>query len=254
MEVNGIKYRIKHAIQAQNIFRHLVRQAEGIGMVVNASKTAMVCVSDALAYTADAFITDSDGNRIGCQDRIKVLGIVFSNRPDMSEQVKAIQKKIRCRYWMLRNLKTSVFSTDELLTVYRTMIRAVADYASVVYHSSLTNEQDEALQNGALKCIYGPGISAREMRRLSGLTALRCRREDQCLKFAKKCAANPLFADWFPIKSTRTSLRTAKQTEIYKESKARCERLKNSQFFYFRRILNSKEGKSYGKRYAEYRE
>ena len=28
MEVNGIKYRVKHAVQAQNIFRHLVRKAE----------------------------------------------------------------------------------------------------------------------------------------------------------------------------------------------------------------------------------
>ena len=34
-EVSGQKYRIKHAVQAQNVFRHIVRRAEEIGMVVN---------------------------------------------------------------------------------------------------------------------------------------------------------------------------------------------------------------------------
>lgn len=40
MTVNGVTYRIKHAVQAQNIFRHLVRRAEEIGMVVNSAKTS----------------------------------------------------------------------------------------------------------------------------------------------------------------------------------------------------------------------
>ena len=80
------------------------------------------------------------------------------------------------------------------------------------------------------------------------------RREELCLKFAHKSASNPLFAKWYPLKTSRTSSRTVKKAEVYKETKARCERLKNSPFFYFRRILNGKEGKSYGKRYAEYRD
>ena len=156
MEVNGVNFRVKHAVQAQNIFRHLVKKAEEIGMVVNASKTSMICVSDAISYEADAYIYDANENRIGCQDSMKVLGMIFTNRPDMSGQVRSIQKKIRCRLWMLRNLKTSGFTTEELLTVYKTMVRPVADYGAVVYHSSLTDEQDEALdnlQNAALKCV-----------------------------------------------------------------------------------------------------
>ena len=40
--VNGQKFKVKHAIQAQNVFRHLVRRAVKIGMVVNAAKTAMI--------------------------------------------------------------------------------------------------------------------------------------------------------------------------------------------------------------------
>ena len=256
MTVNGIKHRVKHAIQSQNIFRHLVRKAEEIGMVVNAGKTSMLCVSDSLAYEADAFIIDGDGKRIGCQDTFKALGMHFSNRPDMWAQVRAIQKKIRSRLWMLRNLKNSGFTAEELVTVYKTMVRPVADYGAVVYHSSLTDQQDELLenlQNSALKCIFGPGISARKMRDTAGIATLRSRREEMCDKFALKCAANPLFSRWFPLKTTRTSARAGKVKEVYLETKARCDRLANSPFFYFRRRLNGKEGKKYGSRYAEYR-
>ena len=48
--------RVKHAVQSQNVFRHLVRRAEGIDMVVNDQKTPMVCDSDATSYVADGFI------------------------------------------------------------------------------------------------------------------------------------------------------------------------------------------------------
>ena len=205
MTVNGVRHRIKHAIQAQNIFRHLVRRAEDIGIVVNSSKTAMICVSDSLAYEADAFIQDADGNRIGCQKTLKALGMHFSSRPDMNAQVESIKKKYQSRFWILRNLKKSGFTLID--TVYKTMTLPVADYGAVVYHSSLTDGQEElldGLQNAPLKCIFGPGISGRKMREMAGLETLRKRRENMCLKFAKKCTANPLFATRFPLKTARS--------------------------------------------------
>ena len=103
---------------------------------------------------------------------------------------------------MLRNLKNSGFTNEELVTVYKTMIRPVADYGCVVYHSSLSDQQDELLdnlQNGALRCIFGPGISGRQMRELASIETLRKRRELMCDKFARKCASDPLFAKWFPF-------------------------------------------------------
>ena len=73
-------------------------------------------------------------------------------------------------YCMLRNLKHSGFTTEELLTVYKTMIRPVAEYGAVIFYSSLTDEQDEILdnlQNGALRCFLGPGLSGRKMREMT---------------------------------------------------------------------------------------
>ena len=129
-------------------------------------------------------------------------------------------------------------------------------YASVVYHSSLTDEQDERLerlQTQALKCIYGPYNSARKLRQAAGIATLRSRRIHLCDKFVKKALSNPRFQHWFPLRTGRTSLRN-KQPEVYKEEKARCDRLYNSPLFFFRRRLNGKEGKTYGERNKIYRE
>ena len=44
------KFRDKHGIQCQNSFRKVVRRSEQRGMKVNASKTAMICMSDSQSY------------------------------------------------------------------------------------------------------------------------------------------------------------------------------------------------------------
>lgn len=254
--VNGQKHRVKHAIQSQNVFRHLVRNAEDIGMRVNSSKTTLVCFSDSLSYKADAYIEDRDGNVIRGTHKLKALRLRLSSSPGWSEHVNWVRGAFRRRLWILRNLKKSGFTTDELLTVYKSMLHPVAEYACVVFHSGLTDEQDEhleLLQNQALKCIFGPFISARKMRDLSGLPTLRERRITLCDKFAAKGLANPRFCHWFPLKSNRTSARSGKQCEKFREDKARCDRLFNSPIYYFRRRLNGKEEKQYGKRNALYR-
>ena len=112
---------------------------------------------------------------------------------------------MRSRYWTVRNLKFNGFNTEELVHVYKTMIRPVIEYGCPVYHSSLSDNQDERierLQDHALKCIYGPGISARRLRGDSELQTLRERREEIVKKFTLKCANDPAFDHWFPRRST----------------------------------------------------
>ena len=141
------------------------------------------------------------------------------------------------------------------MKVYKTCVRPVADYLDVVYHAALTDDLDEELdrlQNQALKIIFGPNKGGRTLRKLAGVTSLRDRRVQHCDKFASKCAASSRFEHWFPLKWGRRSGRTS--AEKYEEKFARCERLRNSPLFFFRRRLNEKAGKNYGARYREYRE
>ena len=73
--------------------------------------------------------------------------------------------------------------------MYRTIIRPVADYCSVVYPSMLSDEQDEVLdrcQAHALRCIFGKDLSYEKMRELAQVTTLRQRRIELCDKFANK--------------------------------------------------------------------
>lgn len=137
--VNGEKIRVKQAAQAQNVFRHLVRRAQDIGMVGNSDKTVMVCVLDAQAFKAEAYMLDADQGRIGSQTGFKALGMHFSDKPDMSTQVMALSRRFPQRLWTLRNLKQSGFNTAEVLQVYKLMIRPIADYSAVAYHASLTD-------------------------------------------------------------------------------------------------------------------
>ena len=139
--------------------------------------------------------------------------------------------------------------------MYRTSIRATADYCQVVYHSLITDEQDqiiERLQSKALKCIYGPKIPYAKMREMAEVTTLRQRRMEACDRFAQKCADSPRFSKWFPKNVSRRSGRG--NPDIYLEEFARCDRLKNSPIFYFRRRLNGKPGRTYGERNRKYRD
>ena len=255
---DGPPHRDKHALQTQNLYRTVVRAAVNKGMAVNGSKTKILLVSDALSYVPRAHFYDSSGERLqnlASEDEMKCLGFHVSSRPSMKAHVAAMRKRFRQRYWVLRHLKSVGFSEEELVRVYTTVIRPIADYCSPVYHSQLTDEQDEEverLQNMALKCIYGPRASARTMRSLAGISTLRARRIEQTDKFALKAAASDRFARWFPLRSARQT-RGSGRTQ-YAETYARCDRLYNSPVFYMRRRLNGKTGKEYGLRYKEYRE
>ena len=77
----GVKKRTKHSVQCQNSFRSVVRRSEERGMRVNESKTAMICISGAQSYAAEAYIEDASGKRIATGDKMKVLGFHLSSRP-----------------------------------------------------------------------------------------------------------------------------------------------------------------------------
>lgn len=155
-------------------------------------------------------------------------------------------------------MKHAGFNRDELAKVYRTMVRPVADYMSVVYHSMMTDRQDEEverLQSQALKFIYGKDCPYKKMRELAAVETLRSRRVAACDKFASKCASSGRFAHWFPLKvQSRRSTRGANEKEKYQELFARCDRLYNSPLYYMRRRMNGKPGKRYGERNKHYRD
>ena len=75
-------------------------------MKVNSDKTKIMCISDSRTYKASAFIQTAEGDEISSVEKLKILGVNFSSRPDVTEQVEAICRKFRARIWTLRHLQS----------------------------------------------------------------------------------------------------------------------------------------------------
>ena len=121
----------------------------------------------------------------------------------MNLQVASIVKKFRQKYWSLRDLRKLGFNSSELVKVYKTQILPAADYCDTVYHSLLTDIQDQELERAkieALRTIFDYKLSARKLRQLAGITTLCERRIKHCDRFANMCVASERFAHWFPLK------------------------------------------------------
>ena len=98
------------------------------------------------------------------------------------------------KFWMLRSLKNHGASISELKDIYCLHLRSILEYAALVWHSGLTLENKasiERVQKSALAIIlgkryinYGNALSTLNLERLCA------RRENLCLKFAKKSLAS----------------------------------------------------------------
>ena len=247
-------FKIKISINTSNAFVSISNRAEEIGMIVNAKKTKLITISDALNFRPRANILDQQGNIITSGTTMNILGFQFSDRPNVNAHVTYVAASMRRKYWSLYHLRRVGFNTEELVKVYKSVLLPIADYCSPAYHPMMTDIQDQELERvqiGALRAIFGYDRTAAELRRGAGVTTLRERRIRLTDKFAQKCLQNDRFKAWFPENEGR---RSARQGEKYKEFFAKTDRLKNSPLFYMRRRLNGKEGKVYGERNRKYRE
>ena len=207
-------------------------------MKVNSDKTTLLAISDANSYEARTHIYDAEGKRIDSSGTLKALGFIFNAKADVHDQVATLCKRFRSRTWTLRDLRKAGLGTDDLLRVYKSTIRPVIEYSSVIYHSMLTDDLTEYIekqQTRALKNIYGNELSRRKLLEISGVPLLSDRRQEACGRFAQKMANNPRFSHHFKLRKSRARSGRAQE---YVEHKARTNRRKNSPIFFFRRILN----------------
>ena len=240
LENNQQATRNARAGKSEIMFNHISRNANKQGLLVNAQKTTILTVSAATSYIAKSHIYDHSMTRIDCTDTLKTLGFVFNKQADVSTQVDVLCKRFRSRTWALRILRKADFTHQELVAVYKSTIRPVIEYSSVIYHPMLTAEQAahiEKQQTRALKNIFGNEYSQKRLLELANLPTLEQRREEACVRFARKMSQNPRFEHHFRKKRSRAR---ALVDEEFVEQQARTNRRKNSPLYYYRRILNDK--------------
>ena len=131
---------------------------------------------------------------------------------------------------------------NDLLIIYILYIRSVCEQSCVVWHSSLTveNEDDlERIQKTALKIIYKQKyIDYENALNMSKLKKLSDRRKILCLKFAKKSVKNESAQDMFPIKDGLAKGPLTRHPEIYQVHKAKTSRMLKSPLIYMQHLLN----------------
>ena len=124
-------------------------------------------------------------------------------------------------------------TTQNLLTVYKVLLRSCLDYLAPAYHSLLTGQQSETLeklQQTALGIIYGFRLNYGEQLKKAGrLETLKTRRLELTRKFAEKKARNERFAHFFP--PHRPARENARKKNTYLEENAKTDRLYKSPIF-----------------------
>ena len=139
--------------------------------------------------------------------------------------------------------KASKFTNNikDLKQIYISQIRSKLEQSAVVWHSSLTqkNENDlERIQKAALKVIlkeryqsYSDALMALKIK------SLKDRREELCLKFAKSCLKIEKFKKFFPLNKKDHSM-LMRNTEKFAIDKYGSVRYKDSAVPYMKRLLN----------------
>ena len=168
---------------------------------------------------------------------------IFVIRSDLKwcDNTEYMVKRGYKKLWILRRLKALGAGPEELLDLYVKQTRCLLELAAPAWHGSLTQAEKgdiERVQKCALRIIFGNGyesyMNALEMANLENLDT---RRENLCLKFARKASKNSKFKFWFKQKP---KLSTRQVQEEYYQPIARTDRLLKGPLSYLTRLLNRK--------------
>ena len=173
----------------------------------------------------------------------KLLGVWVSEDLSWSRNCKEISKKAYSRLSMLTKLKYAGVSFEDLIDIYVLFIRSIMEYCAVVFHSSLTVEDSnklEQIQKTCLKVILGDMyVSYSASLEMCGLKLLSSRRQDRCLNFALKCLKHQRNTRLLPLKMTEeSSQHDIRNRELFEVNFSSGGAYKKSAIPFCQRLLN----------------
>ena len=171
----------------------------------------------------------------------KLLGVWIQEDLSWSRNCKEICRKAYSRLSLITKLRYVGVGRDDLINIYILFIRSVAEYCSVIFHSSLTQQQSlklEGIQKTCLKVILGEEYCDYETAlEICGLESLEKRRKKRCLDFSLKCLKHPRNQRLFPSNSKVTT-HDLRSKEPFIVNFARTSAYQNSTIPYCQRLLN----------------
>ena len=207
-------------------------------MKVNIAKSNYMVFSRAKdAFTTRLQVNEENLERIHFTNK----SIWIQEDLSWSRNCQEICRKAYSRLSLITKLRYVGVSRDDLIDIYVLFIRSVAEYCSVIFHSSLTQEQNlklERIQKTCLKVILGKEYSDYQTAlEICGLESLEQRRKNRCLDFSLKCLRHSKNHRLFPSNSKVTD-HDLRSNEPFKVNFARTSSYQNSTIPYCQRLLN----------------
>ena len=184
-----------------------------------------------------------NNNTLDRVEEVKLVGVWITSYLDWEKHTNEMCRKAYARMTMLTKLKYVGTSEPDLIDVYILYIRSLLEYCCVVWHSTLTEEQSnhiENVQKTCLKIILGPSYNHYEdaLSKYS-LDKLSQRREMRCLKFGLKSLLHPHHKDLFPVNQhVLTDHYSKTNREHFYVNWSRTESYRMSSVPYIQRMLN----------------
>ena len=177
-------------------------------------------------------------------EETKLLGTTVTNDLKWDVNTANLVKKANASMQLLRKIAEFAPPISDLKQIYTLFVRSILEQSAVVWHSSLTEENKsdlERVQKSAVKIILGDSFTGyKKALNILNLQSLDERREELCLKFARKCTKHPKLKGMFP-KNDKQHTMNLRKSEKFKVEKTFTERYKNSPIVYMQRLLNSDE-------------
>ena len=228
-------------LETQSILNNISEWTDQNLMKMNSDKTKyMVFSRSEKEFATRLTVKGATLERI---EETKLVGVWLTTWLDWDKNTRETCKKAYARMTMLTKLKYVGVDTADLIHIYILYVRSLLEYCSVVWHSTLTKEQDhdiENVQKVCLKVILGseyPGYE--DALKFCGLDKLSERRENKCLQFGLKSLLHPVHKSMFPVNpQILTNPYNTRNSEHFKVNAAKSESYKRSAIPYIQRKLN----------------
>ena len=227
-------------LKTQNYLNEINVWTESKKMQLNQKKTKSMIFN----FTKDKQFTANiklKGETVEIVQESKLLGVIISSDLKWDRNTNHIIKNANKMMKMLHIASKFTRNKSHLEHIFKTFVRSRLEYASTVWHSSLTvsNRNDlERIQKSAMKVIFKNDYQGYEKSlKMLKMEKLHERRERLSLSFAKKCLKHERFSDMFP-KNVNGSNIKIRNRESYYVKQAKTERFKNSSIPFLQRKLN----------------
>ena len=149
-EEDGTTVLSYHAIELQMNLESLMETCQTDGLKVNENKTQLLAISAEKEKKTRVFIKSGEST-ITSGDNMKLLGFVFSDRPNVNAQIRNLITCATKRVFVLRHYSTFMPGKD-LIMLYCSLVRSILEYSSVTYNFLLTKTQENDLENVQKRC------------------------------------------------------------------------------------------------------